>query len=91
VGRAVLGSAHVSRADERVLVIANFGKSRQPLKDSFWESLFRRDAAATDARQRPGFQTNIRDARAPQEDSTMETVGKVIAHCGVSGEALHKN
>ena len=61
------GSARVSRAGEHVLVIASFRLSCEPHGVvRFNETSFRRDAAATDAKRRPGFQTNTRDACAPQ-------------------------
>src|SRR6476646_5522225 len=59
-----LGSARVSRAGERVLAIANFSSDAFMFTPARSRRLFRRDAAVTDAKQRPGFPTNTRDACA---------------------------
>ena len=61
-----LGSVRVPRAGERVLAVANFLCT---FRKHIWkERLFRRDAAVTDAKHRPGFPTSTRDAcRSPQK------------------------
>ena len=60
------GSAGASRAGDDVLAIANFSqRSKSTVSREFFGRSFRRDAAATDAKRRPGFQTNTRDACAP--------------------------
>jgi 5-methyltetrahydrofolate--homocysteine methyltransferase len=63
-----LGNAPVPSAGERVSRSRTFPlDSESNEEQSGKESLFRRDAAATDAKRRPGFQTNTRDACAPQK------------------------
>jgi 5-methyltetrahydrofolate--homocysteine methyltransferase len=63
-----LGSAPVPGAGERVSRSRTFPLDSESNEEQWSkESLFRRDAAATDARRRPGFQTNTRDACAPQK------------------------
>src|SRR6476646_11305396 len=58
-----LGSARVSRAGERVLAIANFSSDAFMFTPARSKGrLFRRHAAVTDAKQRPGFPANTRDA-----------------------------
>jgi cobalamin-dependent methionine synthase I len=63
-----LGSAPVPGAGERVSRSRTFPLDSESNEEQWSkESLFRRDAAATDAKRRPGFQTNTRDACAPQK------------------------
>jgi hypothetical protein len=63
----VLGSARVPRPGERVLVIVNFSSNSARRNVATLERRsFLRDAAATDAKQRPGFPTDEQDACAPQ-------------------------
>jgi len=65
--KAFLGSACLQPAGERVLAIENFCvvfNARDVAMQN--ESLFRRAAAATDAKQPPGFQTSTRAAWAPE-------------------------
>jgi hypothetical protein len=59
-----MGSARVSRVGERVLAIADFFTLGSLHPQERPQRLFRRDAAATDAKQRPGFPTSTRDACA---------------------------
>jgi hypothetical protein len=67
MGLPTLGSTRVSRAGERVLALANFAWSSALVKVApLGKSLLWRDAAATDAKQRPGLPTNTRDACATQ-------------------------
>jgi hypothetical protein len=68
----MLGSARVSRAGERVLAIADFSLNPPLPQSQSRERLFRRDAAATDAKQRPGFPTSTRDACAPQNSRELQ-------------------
>jgi hypothetical protein len=59
-----MGSTRVSRVGERVLAIADFFMLGGLQPQERPQRLFRRDAAATDAKQRPGFPTSARDACA---------------------------
>jgi hypothetical protein len=64
--QATSGSARVARAGEPVLAIVNFPSGPTwPSERRFEKRLFRRAAAATDAKRRPGFQTSTPDAYAP--------------------------
>jgi hypothetical protein len=62
----VWGAHASSRAGDDVLVIANFFSSKATHL-AVTEDRFGVDAAATDAKQRPGFQTSTRAACAPQK------------------------
>jgi hypothetical protein len=63
----VLGSTRGSRVGEGAPPSRTFLRTGAFLRlDDFSQSSFRRAAAATDAKRRPGFQTSTRAACAPR-------------------------